>query len=77
MVLPTDLVPRSSVGTVAGLIGLGGAMGGVVLGQTAGWLLDHGFSYTPVLLIAGSLHVMGFITICFALPRIVPLSLKT
>jgi MFS transporter, ACS family, hexuronate transporter len=77
MVLPTDLVPRSSVGTVAGLIGLGGAMGGVVLGQTAGWLLDHGFSYTPILIIAGSLHVMGFITICLALPRISPLPLSS
>ena len=77
MVLPTDLVPRSSVGTVAGLIGLGGAMGGVVLGQTAGWLLDHGFSYTPILLIAGSLHVLGFITICLALPRIGALSAST
>ena len=76
MVLPTDLVPRSAVGTVAGLVGLGGAMGGVVLGQTAGWLLDHGFSYTPVLIIAGSLHVMGFVTICLMVPRIVPLSLK-
>ena len=77
MVLPTDLVPRASIGTVAGLIGLGGAMGGVVLGQTAGWLLDHGFSYTPVLIIAGSLHVMGFVTICVMVPRIVPLSLSS
>ena len=77
MVLPTDLVPRSSVGTVAGLIGLGGAMGGVVLGQSAGWLLDNGFSYTPILIIAGSLHVMGFITICLTVPRIVPLSLSS
>ena len=77
MVLPTDLVPRSSVGTVAGLIGLGGAMGGVVLVQLAGWLLDHGFSYTPILIIAGSLHVMGFITICLTVPRIVPLSLSS
>jgi ACS family hexuronate transporter-like MFS transporter len=45
---------------VAGLVGLGGAMGGVVLGQIAGYLLDHGFSYVPVLAIAGSLHVCAF-----------------
>jgi ACS family hexuronate transporter-like MFS transporter len=77
MVLPTDLVPRASVGTVAGLVGLGGAMGGVVLGQLAGYLLDHGFSYTPILIVAGSLHVLGFITICLMVPRIVPLSLSS
>ncbi len=76
MVLPTDLVPKQAVGTVAGLVGLGGAMGGVVLGQTAGWLLDYGFSYTPILIIAGSLHVMAFVIICLALPRIAPLPLS-
>ena len=38
-------------------------MGGVVLGQLAGYLLDHGFSYTPVLMIAGSLHVVAFVVI--------------
>ncbi len=35
-------------------------MGGVMLGQLAGWLLDHGFSYTPVLIVAASLHVIAF-----------------
>src|SRR5678815_1017957 len=61
MILPTDLFPKHVVGTVAGLVGLGGAMGGVVLGQLAGYLLDHGFSYAPVLGIAGSLHIIAFL----------------
>src|SRR4030095_15814381 len=39
MILPTDLFPKRALGTVAGLVGLGGAMGGVVLGQLAGYLL--------------------------------------
>ena len=63
MILPTDLFPKRAVGTVAGLVGLGGAMGGVVLGQLAGYLLDHGFSYAPVLVIAGSLHIIAFLLI--------------
>jgi ACS family hexuronate transporter-like MFS transporter len=63
MILPTDLFPKRAVGTVAGLVGLGGAMGGVAFGQLAGYLLDHGFSYTPILVIAGSLHIVGFILI--------------
>jgi ACS family hexuronate transporter-like MFS transporter len=70
MVLPTDLVPRQALGKLAGLVGLGGAMGGVVLGQTAGWLLDHGFSYTPVLSIAACLHVIAFAAICLSIPRL-------
>jgi ACS family hexuronate transporter-like MFS transporter len=74
MVLPTDLVPQQALGNLAGLVGLGGAMGGVVLGQTAGWMLDHGFSYTPVLIIAASLHVIAFGVICLSIPQLKPLT---
>jgi ACS family hexuronate transporter-like MFS transporter len=77
MVLPTDMIPKRAVGTLAGLVGFGGAMGGVVLGQLAGYLLDHGFSYTPVLVIAGSLHVIAFILICLTIPKIRPLFTDT
>ena len=70
MILPTDLVPRRALGRFAGLVGLGGAMGGIVLGQTAGWMLDHGFSYTPVLAIAASLHLIAFAVICVAIPNL-------
>jgi ACS family hexuronate transporter-like MFS transporter len=75
MTLPTDLFPQSAVGTVAGLVGLGGALGGVVLGQVAGWLLDRGFSYTPVLVIAGSLHVIAFGVILATVRSLQPLPL--
>jgi MFS family permease len=76
MILPTDLFPKRAIGTVAGLVGMSGAMGGVVLGQVAGYLLDHGFSYAPVLAIAGSLHVVAFLVICLALPTIRPLPMN-
>jgi ACS family hexuronate transporter-like MFS transporter len=77
MILPTDLIPTRSVGTVAGLVGLGGAMGGAVLGQLAGWMLDHGFSYAPVLAIAGSLHVIAFAIICVTIRRVAPIRFTT
>ena len=73
MILPTDLAPREALGKVAGLVGLGGAMGGVVLGQLAGSLLDRGFTYAPILAVAGSLHVIAFAVICLAIPKILPL----
>jgi ACS family hexuronate transporter-like MFS transporter len=76
MTLPTDLFPRRAIGTVAGLVGLGGAMGGVVLGQLAGWLLDHGFSYVPVLMIAGSLHVAAFLLILATVRTMNPVPLN-
>jgi ACS family hexuronate transporter-like MFS transporter len=72
MILPTDIFPRSTVGAVAGLVGFGGAMGGVVFGQIVGWLLDHGHGYGVVFALAGSLHVVAFGTIALAIPRIRP-----
>jgi ACS family hexuronate transporter-like MFS transporter len=73
MTLPTDLFPKNAVGTVAGFVGLGGALGGVVLGQLAGWLLDHGYSYSPVLAVAGSLHVAAFLVILATVRSLEPL----
>jgi ACS family hexuronate transporter-like MFS transporter len=49
---------------------LGGAFGGIVMGQAAGWALDAGFSYTPVLIVAASLHLIAFALICLTIPRI-------
>ena len=74
MVLPADIFPRASVGAVAGLVGFGGAMGGVVFGQAVGYLLDHGFGYGLVFALAGSFHLVAFAVICLAIPRIEPLA---
>jgi ACS family hexuronate transporter-like MFS transporter len=74
MILPADMFPRRAVGAVAGLVGFGGAMGGVVFGQLVGSLLDRGFGYAPVFALAGSFHVIAFGVICLLIPTIVPLS---
>ena len=77
MILPTDMISRRAVGTLAGMVGFGGAMGGVLLGQVVGWLRDHGYSYTPALVISGSMHIAAFILICLVIPKIQPLSFPT
>jgi ACS family hexuronate transporter-like MFS transporter len=74
MVLPTDLFPQSVVGSVAGLVGFGGAMGGIVFGEIVGYLLDHGFGYSTVFGIACTLHVIAFLIILVAIPTILPWS---
>jgi len=77
MILPTDLISRQAVGTLAGLVGFGGAMGGVLLGQVVGWLRDHGYSYTPALVISGSLHLAALGLICLVIPNIKQLKIST
>lgn len=70
MTVPTDMVPRAALGRLAGLVGLGGAFGGILMGQAAGWALDAGLGYTPVLTFAATLHLIAFALICLAIPRI-------
>jgi MFS transporter, ACS family, hexuronate transporter len=70
MVLPTDLFPQSAVGSVAGLVGFGGAMGGIAFGEAAGYLLDHGFGYGVVFTMAGTLHVIAFGIILLMVPTV-------
>lgn len=76
MVLPTDLFPRGVVGSVAGLVGFGGAMGGIAFGEVVGYLLDHGFGYGVVFALAGTFHIVAFALILVTVPEIRPLSLS-
>jgi ACS family hexuronate transporter-like MFS transporter len=77
MVLPADIYPRGAVGAVAGLVGFGGAMGGVVFGQIVGVLLDAGFGYGVVFTLAGSFHVLAFGVLCLAIPVVRPIAVAS
>jgi len=76
MVLPADLFPQSVVGSVAGLVGFGGAMGGIAFGELVGYLLDHGLGYSTVFAFAGTLHLAAFGIILACIPAVEPLSLN-
>jgi ACS family hexuronate transporter-like MFS transporter len=65
MTLPADIFPLSSVGSVAGMVGFGGAIGGAIFGVVAGFLLGHGFGYGTLFLIVGTFHIIGFLAILF------------
>ena len=73
MTLPTDVFPLTVVGTVAGLIGFGGAIGGAIFGLIAGYLLGHGFTYATLFVLVGSFHLIGFLAIVLFAGPIQPL----
>lgn len=73
MILPTDLFARQVVGSVAGLVGFGGAMGGVVFGLVVGYLLDNGFGYGAVFGLVSSFHVLAFLVILACIPVVRPI----
>ena len=76
MTLPSDIVPSSVVGSFAGLVGFGGAMGGIVFGLVVGSLLDHGFGYGPVFAVVSVLHVIAFCVILLTNRIIGPIDFK-
>jgi ACS family hexuronate transporter-like MFS transporter len=56
--IPSDLFPQQAVASVAGLGGVGAGAGAILFTLTTGWVVDH-FSYTPILVVAGLLPVLG------------------
>jgi ACS family hexuronate transporter-like MFS transporter len=63
--LPSDFFSQKAVAAVAGLGGVGAGVGAILYVLTTGWVVDH-FSYTPILIIAGLLPLLGTM-ILFAL----------
>jgi ACS family hexuronate transporter-like MFS transporter len=72
MIVPADLFPGRIVASVAGLVGFGGAMGGVVFNLVAGRILDSGLGYGTVFAIVGTFHVVAFVVILATIRRIQP-----
>ena len=73
MTLPTDVFPLTLVGTVAGLIGCGGALGGALFSLFVGRMLGLGFHYGTLFAIAGLFHLIGFLAIVLFAGKIHPL----
>jgi ACS family hexuronate transporter-like MFS transporter len=73
MTLPTDVFPLTIVGTVAGLIGFGGAIGGAIFSLIAGRMLQIGFTYSTIFVFVGSFHLIGFLAILLFAGKIRPL----
>jgi ACS family hexuronate transporter-like MFS transporter len=75
MTIPADLFPANVVGSVAGMVGFGGAIGGVIFNLIAGKLLAHGFGYSLIFAIVSTFHIAAFGVILLTNRRIGPVSL--
>lgn len=74
MTLPADIFPASDVGAVAGLVGCGGASGGIVFGLVVGYLLDHGFGYGAVFACVSTFHIIAFCVILATIRKVQPIN---
>lgn len=70
--LASDVMPRRAVGSVVGIGGMAGAVGGMLMAQYAGYVLENVGSYTPIFLVIGSMYVVALAIIHILLPRLEP-----
>jgi ACS family hexuronate transporter-like MFS transporter len=70
--LPSDVFPRRAVGSVIGIGGTAGAIGGMLLAKYAGWVLDHLGTYKPLFAYAGCAYLLALLVIHLLSPRLAP-----
>lgn len=73
--LPSDVFPRSAVGSVVGIGGMVGAIGGMAMAKYAGWVLDKIGSYTPIFVVAASAYLLALGVVHLLSPRMEPVKL--
>ena len=70
--LTSDLFPRSAVGSVVGIGGTAGAVGGAILQISAGYIVQLTHSYLPLFLFGGSAYLVALAIIQLLTPKLEP-----
>ena len=68
----SDLYPRRAVATIAGMGGMAGAIGGILIAQATGWTLELTGSYLPIVIYAGLAYLLALGAIQLLIPRMEP-----
>jgi MFS transporter, ACS family, hexuronate transporter len=67
----SDLFPRNAVGSVVGLGGLAGSVGGMLVAPMIGYWLDlSGGAYRPIFFIGGTAYLFALLVIQLLIPRL-------
>ena len=75
--LASDLFPRRAVGTVVGFGGFMGGIGGILIAEFAGRVLNRDPSYyLPMFIVGGTLYLVALLVIHSLAPRLEPVRLK-
>lgn len=70
--LPSDVFPRSAVGSVVGIGGMLGAVGGMVFSKYIGRVLEEIGTYTPIFVIAASAYLVALLVVHLLTPKMEP-----
>ena len=68
--LTSDMFPRQAVGSVVGIGGMAGAIGGMFISMLVGFILQTTGSYVPIFIIAGTAYLVALLVIHLLVPRL-------
>jgi len=71
----SDMFPRSAVGSVVGLGGMAGAVGGMLIAKIVGYVLQWSGNYLPVFVAAPALYLLALAVIHLLVPTLEPAKL--
>jgi MFS transporter, ACS family, hexuronate transporter len=74
--LPGDVFPRSAVGSVIGIGGMLGAVGGMVMSKYVGGVLEKIGTYTPIFIVAASAYLIALLVIHLLTPKMEPVVVR-
>jgi MFS transporter, ACS family, hexuronate transporter len=70
--MASDMMPRRAVGSVVGIGGMAGAIGGMLMAKYVGGVLDSTGSYTPIFVLIGSIYLLALVIVHILVPRMEP-----
>ncbi|MFL6227200.1 MAG: MFS transporter [Pyrinomonadaceae bacterium] len=71
----SDMFPRRAVGSVVGIGGMAGSIGGMLIATTVGLILQYTGSYLPIFIIAGSAYLVALAVMHLLAPRLEPVKI--
>lgn len=74
--MASDMFPRRAVGSVVGIGGMAGAVGGMLIAKVVGYVLEWTGSYLPVFIIAGSAYLLALGVIQLLAPKLEPANVE-
>lgn len=64
----SDVFPRAAVGSVTGIAGFGGALGGMIVAYVVGVVLEHYHTYSGIFIVAGMAYLVAWIILQVMIP---------
>ncbi len=73
----SDMFPKRAVGSVVGFGGMAGAVGGMILSASAGYILELTGSYLSLFILAGTIYLGSLIIFQLLVPKMEPVVLPS